>query len=109
MKYKDLVRTVNNLHNNGYFNNHCSTETHGTGPYNQFAYTTIGTCECPECIAHALAFGIDDHYSDVEITEEIIDKLKELYGINNLRDALIEGDKDSIQIFKPDGQLNLNS
>ncbi len=109
MKYKNLLNKLNNLHNDGYFNNHYSTETHGTGPYNQFAHTTIGTCECPECIAHALAFGIDDHYLEVEITEEIVNKLKGLYRVDNLRDVLIEKEKDSTQIFQPDGQLNLNS
>lgn len=99
MKYKDLVKKLTHIHNNGYFNNHYSPETHGTGPYNQFPYTTIGSCECAECIANALAIGIRDHYGDVDITEEIVDKLKCLYGINNIRDALREEEKDSVQIF----------
>ncbi len=94
MKYKDLVKKLNYVHNNGYFNNHHSRETHGTGEYNQFAFTTIGTCDCPKCIAHALAFGIDDHYQDHEITEEILEELKGLYGEDNLKNAVKDGVKD---------------
>tara|TARA_Y100000031_G_scaffold46954_1_gene53539 strand:+ start:215 stop:598 length:384 start_codon:yes stop_codon:yes gene_type:complete len=94
MKYRDIVEKLNRLHNDGYFNSHYSPETHGTGDYNQFAYTTVGTCDCPKCIAHALAFGIDDHYQDHEITEEIVEELKVLYGMNDLKDALIESEKD---------------
>ena len=94
MKYKDIVEKLNHLHNDGYFNSHNSPETHGTGEYNQFAYTTVGTCDCPKCIAHALAFGIDDHYQDHEITEEIVEELKVLYGMDNLTDALKEDEKD---------------
>jgi hypothetical protein len=94
MKYKELVEKLNHLHNDGYFNSHYSPETHGTGDYNQFAYTTVGTCDCPKCIAHALAFGIDDHYQDHEITNEIVEELKVLYGEDNLKDALKEGVKD---------------
>jgi hypothetical protein len=107
MKYKDIVEKMHHLHNDGYFNSHHSPETHGTGDYNQFAYTTIGTCECPKCIAHALAFGIDDHYQDHEITEEIVAELKVLYGIDSIKEAFIEGTKDSPEIFKSDGELNL--
>jgi hypothetical protein len=94
MKYKDIVGKLNHLHNDGYFNSHHSPETHGTGEYNQFAYTTIGTCDCPKCIAHALAFGIDDHYQDHEITEEIVEELKVLYKMEDLKEALIESEKD---------------
>lgn len=94
MKYKDIVEKLNHLHNDGYFNSHHSPETHGTGKYNQFAYTTIGTCDCPKCIAHALAFGINDHYQNHEITEEIIEELKVLYKMDDLKDALIESEKD---------------
>ena len=108
MKYKDIVGKMQNLHNNGYFNSHYSPETHGTGDYNQFAYTTIGTCECPKCIAHALAFGIDDHYQDHEITEEVVAELKDLYGIDSIKDAFKDDAKDSPEIFKPDGELNLS-
>ena len=108
MKYKDIVEKLNHLHNDGYFNNHHSSETHGTGDYNQFAYTTIGTCECPKCIAHALAFGILDHYQDHEITKEIVEELKVLYGKDDLKDAFNEDEKDSPQIFKSDGELNVN-
>ncbi len=108
MKYKDLVEKLNYVHNDGYFNNHHSRETHGTGEYNQFAFTTIGTCDCPKCIAHALAFGIDDHYQDQEITGEIVEELKGIYGIDNIKDAFNEDAKDSPQIFKPDGELNLS-
>ncbi|MGR3293096.1 MAG: hypothetical protein ACUZ9M_03650 [Candidatus Scalindua sp.] len=111
MKYKDLVEKLTPVHNDGYFNNHHSPETHGTGEYNQFAYTTIGTCECSKCIAHALAFGITDHYQDHEITGEIVEELKGIYGrfgINNLKDAFKEEEKDSPGIFKPDGELNLS-
>jgi hypothetical protein len=94
MKYRDIVEKLNHLHNDGYFNNHHSPETHGTGDYNQFAYTTIGTCDCPKCIAHALAFGIDDHYQDHEITEEIVEELKVVYGEDNLENAVKDGVKD---------------
>ncbi len=94
MKYKDIVEKMHNLHNDGYFNSHYSPETHGTGDYNQFAYTTIGTCDCPKCIAHALAFGVDDHYEDHEITEEILEELKGLYGEDNLKNAVKDGVKD---------------
>lgn len=97
MKYKDIVEKLNYVHNDGYFNSHYSPETHGTGDYNQFAYNTIGTCDCPKCIAHALAFGVDDHYGDREITAEIVAELKVIYGkygIDNLKDALIESEKD---------------
>ena len=112
MKYKDLVEKLNYVHNNGYFNSHHSRETHGTGEYVQFAFTTIGTCDCPKCIAHALAFGIDDHYQDHEITEEVVAELKAIYGaygIDNLKDAFKEEEKDSPGMFKPDGELNLSS
>ncbi len=98
MKYKDLVEKMTSVHNDGYFNSHHSPETHGTGEYNQFAYTTIGTCECPKCIAHALAFGISEHYLEHEITGEIVEELKGIYGkvgIDNLQDAFKEGEKDS--------------
>jgi hypothetical protein len=108
MKYKDIVEKMHHLHNDGYFNSHYSRETHGTGEYVQFAFTTIGTCECPKCIAHALAFGIDDHYQDHEITEEIVAELKVLYGIDSIKEAFIEGSKDSPEIFKSDGELNLS-
>ncbi len=108
MKYKDIVKKLNHVHNNGYFNSHYSSETHGTGDYNQFAFTTIGTCECPKCIAHALAFGIDDHYQDHEITEAIVDELKDIYGLDSIKDAFSEVEKDSPQIFSPDGELNLS-
>ncbi len=94
MKYKDIVTKLNYIPNNGYFNNHYSPETHGTGDYNQFAYTTIGTCDCPKCIAHALAFGISEHYEDHEITKEILEELKVLYGMDDLKDALVESEKD---------------
>lgn len=94
MKYKDIVDKLNHVSNNGYFNNHYSPETHGSGPYNQFAYTTIGTCDCPRCIAHALAFGIHEHYEDHEITREIVEELKGIYGMENLTDALKDGEKD---------------
>ena len=94
MKYKDIVQKLNHLHNDGYFNSHHSPETHGTGDYNQFAYTTIGTCDCPKCIAHALAFGISDHYQDQEITTEIGEELKVLYGEDNLKNAVKDGVKD---------------
>jgi hypothetical protein len=94
MKYKDIVTKLNHVSNNGYFNNHNSPETHGTGTYNQFAYTTVGTCDCPKCIAHSLAFGISDHYEDHEITREIVEELKVLYGMEDLKDALIESEKD---------------
>ncbi len=94
MKYTDIVKKLNHLQNSGYFNSHYSPETHGTGEYNQFAYTTIGTCDCSKCIAHALAFGIGDHYQDHEITEEIIEALKVLYKMDDLKDALIESEKD---------------
>ena len=110
MKYNDLVKKLNNVHNDGYFNNHHSRETHGTGEYNQFAFTTLGTCDCPKCIAHALAFGIDDHYQDHEVTEEIVAELKIIYGaygIDNIKDAFKEEEKDSAEIFTPDGELNL--
>lgn len=111
MKYKDIVTKLNHVPNNGYFNNHHSPVTHGTGDYNQFAYTTIGTCDCPKCIAHALASGIDDHYQDHGITEEIVVELKAIYGvygIDNIKGAFKEEEKDSPQIFKPDGELNLS-
>ena len=111
MKYKDLVEKLTPVHNDGYFNSHHSPETHGTGEYNQFAYTTIGTCECPKCIAHALAFGISYHYQDHEITGEIVEELKDIYrkfGIDNLKDAFKEEEKDSPEMFKPDGELNLS-
>lgn len=94
MKYKDIVEKLNHRYNNGYFNNHYSPETHGSGPYNQFAYTTIGTCDCPKCIAHAIAFGIRGHYEDHDITEEIVEELKGVYGMENLTDALKDGEKD---------------
>jgi hypothetical protein len=94
MKYTDIVGKLNQLQNNGYFNSHHSPKTHETGDYNQFAYTTLGTCDCPKCIAHALAFGIDDHYQDHEITEEVLEELKVLYKMDNLKDALIESEKD---------------
>ena len=94
MKYKDIVEKLNHLQNSGYFNSHYSPETHGTGEYNQFAYTTIGTCDCPKCIAHALAFGIPDHYLDHEITKEIVEELKVLYGEDNLKDAVKDGVTD---------------
>lgn len=112
MKYKDIVTKLNHVPNNGYFNNHHSHETHGTGEYNQFAYNTIGTCNCPKCIAHALASGIDDHYQDHEITEEVVAELKAIYGcygIDNLKDAFKEDIKDLSQLFKPNGELNLDS
>ncbi len=109
MKYKDIVKKLNYVHNNGYFNSHYSPETHGTGEYNQFAYTTIGTCECPKCIAQALAFGIDDHYQDHEITEEIVKELKGIYGIDSIKDAFNEDEKNSPGIFKSDGELNLST
>ncbi|GAX60970.1 acetoacetyl-coenzyme A synthetase [Candidatus Scalindua japonica] len=111
MKYKDLVKKLTYVPNDGYFNSHYSPETHGTGEYNQFAYTTVGTCECPKCIAHALAFGITDHYQDHEITEEIVTELKAIYGvygIDNLKAAFKEEDKDSPEMFKSDGELNLS-
>jgi hypothetical protein len=111
MKYKDIVEKLNYIHNDGYFNNHYSPKTHGIGDYNQFAYTTTGTCDCPKCIAHALAFGICDHYEDHKITEEIVEELKGIYGIygiDNLKDAFKEDEKDSPQLFKPDGELNVN-
>jgi hypothetical protein len=98
MKYKDLVEKLTPVHNDGYFNSHHSPETHGTGEYNQFAYTTIGTCECPKCIAHALAFGISEHYLEEEITGEIAEELKGIYGkvgVDNLKDAFKEEEKDS--------------
>jgi len=94
MKYKDIVEKLHHIHNDGYFNNHYSPETHGTGDYNQFAYTTVGTCDCSDCIAHALAFGIDDHYQDHEITEEIVEKLKGIYKMDDLKGALVESEKD---------------
>ncbi len=94
MKYKEIVEKLNHRQNNGYFNSHYSPKTHETGDYNQFAYTTIGTCECPKCIAHALAFGIRDHYEDHEITKEIVEELKVLYKMDDLKDALIESEKD---------------
>ncbi len=94
MKYKDLVEKLNHLQNDGYFNSHHSPKTHETGEYNQFAYTTIGTCDCPKCIAHALAFGIDEHYLDHEITKEVVEELKVLYKMDDLKDALIESEKD---------------
>jgi hypothetical protein len=94
MKYKEVVEKLNHLHNDGYFNSHYSPETHGNGNYNQFAYTTIGTCDCPKCIAHALAFGIRDHYQDHEITEVIVEELKILYGEDNLKNAVKDGVKD---------------
>ncbi len=98
MKYKDLVEKLTLVLNDGYFNSHHSPETHGTGEYNQFAFTTIGTCECPKCVAHALAFGISEHYLEHEITGEIAEELKDIYGkvgIDNLKDAFKEGEKDS--------------
>ena len=98
MKYKDLVEKLNYIHNNGYFNNHHSRETHGTGEYFQFAFTTLGTCDCPKCIAHALAFGISEHYLDHEITGEVVEELKGIYGkvgVDNLKDAFKEEEKDS--------------
>ncbi len=94
MKYKDIVEKLNHLHNDGYFNSHHSPKTHETGDYNQFAYTTVGTCDCPKCIAHALAFGILDHYQDHEITKEIVEELKVLYGEDNLKNAVKDGVKD---------------
>ena len=108
MKYKDIVEKLQHLLNNGYFNSHHSAETHGTGDYNQFAYTTIGTCECPKCIAHALAFGIDDYYLDQEITEEIVAELKALYEINSMKEAFTKEEKDSLELFNSDGELNLS-
>jgi len=111
MKYKDIVEKLNYIQNDGYFNNHHSPETHGTGDYTQFAYTTIGTCDCPKCIAHALAFGLSDHYQEHEITGEIVEELKGIYrsyGIDNLKDAVKQEEKDSPMIFKSDGELNLN-
>ena len=98
MKFKDLVEKLTPVHNDGYFNSHHSRETHGTGEYNQFAFTTIGTCECPKCIAHALAFGISEHYLDHEITGEVVEELKGIYGklgIDNLKGAFKEEEKDS--------------
>lgn len=111
MKYKDLVNKLTYVHNDGYFNSHYSRETHGTGEYNQFAYNTVGTCDCPKCIARALAFGIDDHYLDQEITEEIVAELKAIYGVygvDKIKDAFKEEEKGSPEMFKPDGELNLS-
>ncbi len=108
MKYKDIVEKLNHIHDDGYFNNHYSKETHGTGSYHQFPFTTIGTCECSRCIAHALAFGIRGYYEDHEITKDIAEELKGIYGINNLVNAFKENKKEFNQIFKPDGELNLN-
>ena len=93
MKYKEMVEKLNHIQNDGYFNSNYSPVTHETGTYNQFAFTTIGTCECADCIAHALAFGIEDHYVDHEITEEITEKLKDIYEIDNIKDAFIEDEK----------------
>ena len=101
MKYRDIVEKLNHRQNNGYFNSHYSPKTHETGDYNQFAYTTIGTCECPKCIAHALAFGMRDHYEDHEITKEVVEELKELYSNDNLENA-VKDEKDFDQIFKSD-------
>lgn len=101
MRYKDIVEKLNYIHNDGYFNNHYSPETHGTGTYNQFPFTTIGTCDCPKCVAHALAFGIREHYEEHMITKEIIEELKGIYGMDNIANALKGNEKDFDQILKP--------
>jgi hypothetical protein len=94
MKYKEIVDKLNHIHDDGYFNNHCSKETHGTGSFNTSPFYTIGTCECASCIAHALAFGMHGHYEEKMITQEIIEELKSIYGIEELIDAVREGKKD---------------
>ncbi|MDR4497113.1 MAG: hypothetical protein MRK02_04195 [Candidatus Scalindua sp.] len=103
MKYKDIVNKLNHIQDDGYFNNHHSRQTHGTGPFNQFPFYTIDSCECASCIAHALAFGMRGHYEEEKITEEIIEELKGVYGIEYVIDAVKEEEKSNLnQIFLND-------
>ncbi|GJQ59236.1 MAG: hypothetical protein D8M57_05155 [Candidatus Scalindua sp. AMX11] len=97
MKYTDIVYKLNHIQDDGYFNNHYSKETHGTGSFNTSPFYTIGTCECASCIAHALAFGMHGHYGEKMITQEIIEELKSIYGIEDLLDAVREEKKEIIR------------
>jgi len=110
MKYKDIVNKLNHIHDDGYFNNHHSQKTHGTGPFNTSPFYTIGSCECASCVAHALAFGMHGYYEEKKITDEILEELKGVYGIEDVIHAVKEEEKINLgQIFKTTGKPNMDA
>ena len=110
MKYKDIVNKLTHILDDGYFNNHHYRQTHGTGLFNTSPFYTIGSCECASCVAHALAFGMRGYYEEKKITEEILEELKGVYGIEEVIGAVKEEEKSNLgQIFKTTGKLNIDA